>query len=103
MKGSGHNGANFHFALGQKVDAAGELPDGRKFADIRELKACLLKDPDQLARNLAQQLTIYATGAPIRFSDRPEIAKIVARNRSEGYGVRSLIHEIVQSDLFLNK
>ncbi|MDB6037040.1 MAG: hypothetical protein JWM99_881 [Verrucomicrobiales bacterium] len=103
VNGSGHNGTLFHFALGQNVDPAGELPDGRKFNDIRELKKLLLKDPDQLARNLAEQLTIYATGASIRFSDRPEIAKIVARNRSEGYGVRSLIHEIVQSDLFLNK
>jgi hypothetical protein len=103
VKGSGHNGTLFHFALGQIVDPTGELPDGRKFDDIRELKKLLLKDPDQLTRNLAQQLTIYATGAPIRFSDRPEIAKIVARNRSEGYGLRSLIHEIVQSDLFLNK
>jgi hypothetical protein len=103
VKGSGHNGTLFHFALGQKVDPAGELPDGRKFNDIRDLKALLLKNPDQLARNLASQLIIYATGAPIRFSDRPEIAKIVARNRTEGYGVRSLIHEIVQSDMFLNK
>lgn len=103
VKGSGHNGTLFHFALGQKVDSTGELPDGRKFSDIRELKELLLKDPDQLARNLARQLTIYATGAPIGFSDRTEIAKIVARNRSEGYGVRSLIHDIVQSDLFLNK
>ncbi len=103
VKGSGHNGINFHYGWGLSVDPSGELPDGRTFHDIRELKRLLLADPDLLARNLERQLTIYGTGAPIRFSDRPTLAKILAQNRAEGYGVRSLIHEIVESDMFLNK
>jgi hypothetical protein len=103
VKGSGHNGINFHYGWGLPVDSSGELPDGRKFKDVRELKELLLTDPDQLALNLAQQLTIYATGAPIRYSDRPAIAKILAENREQGYGIRSLIHEIVESEMFLNK
>jgi hypothetical protein len=103
VKGIGHNGNYFHFSLGPKVDSSGELPDGRKFDDVRQLKICLASDPDQLARNLAKQLTVYATGAAIRFSDRPALAKILAENRKANYGMRELIHEIVQSDLFLNK
>lgn len=103
VKGIGHNGNYFHFSLGPKVDSSGELPDGRSFADVRQLKECLLKDDEQLARNLAQQLTIYATGAPIHFADRPKIEKMLANTRQNGYGVRSLIHQLVQSDLFLNK
>jgi hypothetical protein len=103
VKGSGHNGINVHYGWGLKVDSSGELPDGRTFKDVRELKELLLTDPDLLARNLAQQLIIYATGGPIRFSDRPAIAKILVENRAKGYGVRSLVHEIVESDMFLNK
>jgi hypothetical protein len=103
LKGSGHNGIKVHYGWGLQVDSSGELPDGRTFQDVRDLKKLLLTDPDLLARNLAQQLTIYATGAPIRFSDRPAIAKILAQNRAEGYGVRSLIQEIVESDMFLKK
>jgi mono/diheme cytochrome c family protein len=103
VKGYGHNGIAFHYSLGPKVDPSGVLPDGEKFQDVRELKVCLLRDPEQLARNLVQQLTIYATGAPIRFSDRPQIAAILARSKPSGYGVRTMIDEIVQSDLFLNK
>jgi hypothetical protein len=103
VKGSGHNGINNHYGWGLRVDCAGELPDGRTFRDVRDLKQLLASDPDLLARNLARQLTIYATGAPIRFSDRPAIAKILAQNRAEGYGVRSLVHEIVGSDMFLSK
>jgi hypothetical protein len=103
VKGIGHNGLYYHFGRGPSIDASGELPDGRSFRDVRDLKLLLLKDDEQLARNLVQQLTIYATGAPMQFSDRPHIAKILARSRKEGYGVRTLIHEIVQSDMFLNK
>jgi hypothetical protein len=91
----------FHYAL--PVDATGELPDGRKFKDIREFKQLLLDNEKQLARNLARQLAIYATGAPIRFADRPQIEAILERASSSHYGLRSLIHELIQSDLFLKK
>src|SRR5947207_2688888 len=91
----------FHYAL--PVDAGGELPDGRRFRDVRELKQLLLADEKQLARNLAKQLTVYATGAPIRFADREPIEQILERARSSHYGVRSLIHELVASPLFLQK
>ncbi|HSH16295.1 MAG TPA: DUF1588 domain-containing protein, partial [Verrucomicrobiae bacterium] len=103
VKGIGHNGNNFHFSLGLPVDCGGELWDGRPFKDVRELKALLLTDERQIALNLVEQLTIYATGAPIRFSDRPVISKILADGAAEGYGVRTLVHELVQSDLFRNK
>jgi Protein of unknown function (DUF1592)/Protein of unknown function (DUF1588)/Protein of unknown function (DUF1587)/Protein of unknown function (DUF1585)/Protein of unknown function (DUF1595) len=91
----------FHYAL--PVDASGVLPDGRAFHDVRQLKELLLADEKQIARNLARQFAVYATGAPIHFADRIEIERILERASSSHYGVRSLIHELVQSDLFLNK
>ena len=103
VRGVGHNGLKFHYCLGPTVDPSGELPDGRAFQNVAELKQLLLQDDEQLARNLTRQLVIYATGAPIQFSDRAQIAKILARTRPASYGVRSIIHEIVQNDLFLNK
>lgn len=91
----------FHYAL--PVDASGQLPDGREFRDIREFKELLLANEKQLARNLVQQLTVYATGAPVRFADREQVEQILARASASRYGVRSLIHELIQSDLFRNK
>jgi hypothetical protein len=91
----------FHYAL--PVDASAELPDGRKFHDIRELKQILLANDKQIASNLAKQLSVYATGAPVRFSDREQIERILERASSSHYGVRSLILELVQSDLFTQK
>ncbi len=91
----------FHHAL--PVDATGEMPDGTAFTDIKEFKKILLRDEALLARNVASQLMVYATGAPVRFSDRPAIGKIVGHAQKSGYGFRTLIHEVVQSELFLNK
>jgi hypothetical protein len=102
-QGIAKSGQKFAFHYAMPVDASGELPDGRKFRDIREFKQLLLDNEEQLARNLAQQLIVYATGAPIRFSDRPAIGKILANSQAECYGVRTLVHEIVQSELFLEK
>ena len=52
------------------------------------------------ARNLLERLIVYATGAPVRFSDRSEVSDILDRTSSSGYRVRDLIHEVVQSELF---
>jgi len=54
-----------------------ERRTGRRFADIREFKPLLLKlkDEPQIARNFAEQLLGYATGAPLAFSNRAAVAK----------------------------
>ena len=101
--GIAKSGQKFAFHYSLPVDASGELPDGRKFHDVRELKQLLLDDEKQIARNLTKQLTVYATGAPVRFSDREQIEQVLQRASSSHWGVRSLIHEVVQSELFLNK
>lgn len=102
-KGIGMNGQAFTFHYGPSVDCAGTLADGRGFQDVRELKQILLREEKSLARNMASQLTTYATGAPISFSDRAAIEQILERSSASGWGLHSIIHSIVQSELFLNK
>ncbi len=101
--GFGKNGWPLAFRYALPVDASGQLPDGRTFKDIREFKRLLLADEPQIARNLARQLTVYATGAPIRFADRTAIERILEDARPRQYGVRSLVRLIVQSELFQTK
>jgi hypothetical protein len=101
--GIGHNGIRYRYAYGPDVDCSGTLPDGRPFADVAELKSLLVQEEELLARNLVQQLTTYATGAPMGFSDREAVAKILDKSKDSGYSVRTLIHQIVASPLFLNK
>jgi hypothetical protein len=101
--GFGKNGHAFAYHLALPVDPSGQLPGGGEFKNVRELKRLLLKDERQIARNLAQQLLVFATGSAVRFGDRAELEQILDRAEPSKYGLRQVIHEIVQSALFLNK
>ncbi len=90
-------------AQGQIVDASGQLPSGESFTNYLEFRRALLAEPEQLARALTQHLITYATGTGPQYSDRESIDQIVARSRNQAYGLRSLIHEVIQSPIFLNK
>ena len=86
------------------VDSAGAISTSRTFKDIREFKQLLLTHEERtVARNLVGQLATYGTGAPIGFSDRKQVEEILDRTRSSGYGVRDIVHGIVDSDLFRKK
>jgi hypothetical protein len=85
---------------GPDVVAADELAGGRKFADIDGFKKLVLQDPDQFARSLTEKLLVYGTGHGLEFSDRATVRKVVAEIQSKNYGFRTLIHIIVQSDIF---
>jgi mono/diheme cytochrome c family protein len=101
--GFGKNGQPFEFHPAQPVDASGELPGGGAFKDVREFKALLLRDERQIARALATQLLVYATGAPVRFGDREALEEILDRARPSDYGVRTIVREIALSGLFKRK
>jgi Protein of unknown function (DUF1592)/Protein of unknown function (DUF1588)/Protein of unknown function (DUF1585)/Protein of unknown function (DUF1587)/Protein of unknown function (DUF1595)/Planctomycete cytochrome C len=101
--GQGKNGWPFDFHYALPVESQGQLPDGRKFNNVQGFKRLMLQDEPQIARNLARHLVVYATGAPIRFSDRAAIEQIIEQTKAGEYGVRSLVQTIVDSDLFQNK
>ncbi|NBV20522.1 MAG: DUF1592 domain-containing protein [Proteobacteria bacterium] len=89
--------------LARPVEPAGETAAGQAFANIDDYKRLLLRDPDQLTRNLAQKLLTYATGADIQFADRAVVEPIVTDVRQQHHGFRALVHAVVQSPVFLSK
>lgn len=93
----------WEYKIGLPVDNSGQMPDGTEFQNFHEFRKLLLRDSDQIAKSLASHLTVYATGEEIEIADRATIRQIVEQTQSSGNGVRSLIHAIVQSDLFRNK
>jgi hypothetical protein len=101
--GFAKSGQPFQFQEGLPVDSSGQLATGESFGDILEFKKLLLSDERQLARNLVSQLATYATGAPVRFSDRQVVESILDQTQAEGYRTADLIHAIVQSPLFREK
>lgn len=100
--GIGKNGQKYAFHNALPIETYGEL-DGKKFKDIREFKKIVAADERQLARNIVGQLAVFATGAPVGFSDRPKVEAVLDQAKEGHYGVRDLVHGLVSSDLFLNK
>src|SRR5262249_35839042 len=97
------DGRRMRYLKGPAVDPADETPDGQRFGNIDEYKQLLLKDKDQLARALAGKLLTYATGGPPGSRDKAGVDAMVAKVRANNYGLRTLVHEIVQSELFQSK
>ncbi|HRX55644.1 MAG TPA: DUF1585 domain-containing protein, partial [Verrucomicrobiales bacterium] len=94
------DGRPANFRKGLKVDPADVLPDGRAFKNSDEFKQLLLEDQDQFAKALTTKLITYGTGAPPERADHAKIEAIVAKAKAKGFGFRTLIHEIVDSELF---
>ena len=88
------------FKLGPAVDPSGEWTDGRAFKDVREMQSQLAADRRALLKNLAEKFLVYATGREIAFRDGDEIRAIVTAIDKQGGGIRTLLHEVIQSPLF---
>lgn len=89
------------FKLGLPVDASGITPDGTSFDGFSEYQQILLKqEMDSIARNLVSQLVTFSTGATIEFSDRDAVDGIMRSSKEQDYSMRTMIHEVVNSDLF---
>lgn len=95
--------AAWQYGLGLPVDAGDVLPDGRKFATVEEFKQLLLADPEQIARCLTEKLVTYATGQPVTFGDHATVSRILADAKKSDYGLRTLVHAVVASELFQRK
>ncbi|QDU76780.1 hypothetical protein Pan97_38370 [Bremerella volcania] len=86
---------------GKPVDASSQLFNGETLSGMDGLKRFLLENrQDQFMQAMTSKLATFALGRPLRFEDRAEVDAITAQVRLEGDGLRTMIHTIVQSDLF---
>lgn len=85
------------------INAGFKMPNGKTFDGLKQFQALVLKDKKKLATNVAEKLMAYGTGGTIQFSDRDDIQKCVTNTKDSDYGFKSLIKEVVASDLFLSK
>lgn len=91
---------NVRYRRGPEVDPSGRMTDGTTFADIREYKKLLLKDESAMPRALTRLMLNYSLGRQLGFSDRAEVERIVTKISDSRFGLRSLLHAVVQSELF---
>ena len=85
------------------IDASGKLPDGTEFTGIDGLQTVMLAKQDLFLRCLAEKMYTYALGRELGYSDRNEIKAAVSYMKRNGLTLRSLIHHIVASKVFLTK
>lgn len=109
MKGIGEKRASLPnypgliVSRGADVEQGAATAQGVRFHDIDDYREVLLQDREQVARNLVQMLVTYATGAAPEFPDREVVEDILKQTASTNHGLRSLVHAVTQSRLFLEK
>ena len=95
-----HTFAWIRYRYGLPVDASGTTESGDRFDDIRSFKELLLENEETITRSVTKQLLTYALGRRLSFSDREDIESITKETLANGNGLRTLIQNIVLSDLF---
>jgi len=86
-----------------KVDASGELPDGRKFADAAAFKKLLLGDIDKFNAAFIEKLATFGTRRAMTIDDRAGLAAIAKQSKAADYRMPAIIEALVTSDLFLKR
>lgn len=79
------------------IDNSGTLPGGERFAGPVELKRVLLERKHEFARCLAEKMLTYALGRGLEPYDEPTVRAIVRSVENDGYGMATLVYEIVRS------
>ncbi|HEY0548071.1 MAG TPA: DUF1592 domain-containing protein, partial [Verrucomicrobiae bacterium] len=91
------------YRKGPPIDASGSLENQQSFQNIDEFKLLLRGRKERVARCVASKLLTYATGEGITFSDRAEIDRLVEASRKSDFGLRTLLHAVIDSECFRRK
>ncbi|MEO6752587.1 MAG: DUF1592 domain-containing protein [Chthoniobacteraceae bacterium] len=92
-----------HDETGGAIDAAGELPGGKRFASPRELKAIIAARKSDLARNVTEKLLAYALCRQLEGYDGIVVDHLMQAIARDGYHMQAIITEIVASYPFTHR
>ena len=86
------------------VDAQETLPDGTEIGGVDDLRDYLLGPRrEDFARTTVVKLLAYSLGRSLEFTDQPEVDRLTAGFLENDLKLRTLVREVVNSDLFLTK
>ncbi|EKK01437.1 protein containing planctomycete cytochrome C domain protein [Rhodopirellula baltica SH28] len=87
-----------------KVDATGKFPSGEEFTNFGDFKQKLLESRrEQFTRSLIEKLLAYSTGRHMERADQFEIDDILVRVQADGGGLRTMVTEVLTSNLFRSR
>lgn len=88
---------------GQAIDALGELPDGSRFSNPKELKAMIAKRLDDVSRNLVEKLLAYALCRKLEGYDEIVVDNLMQEIARDGYRMQTLVTAVVTSYPFTHR
>ena len=92
-----------NYKNGSPVDSSASFRDGTSFDNYFDFRKEIARRTPTVATGVANNLIAYATAEPVRFADRDLVKQIVESTMAKDGGIRSLLNEVVASDLFLKK
>ena len=90
------------YKLTGKVEVTSEYPGHGKFSTTEEFKRIVMKNKKKVTEHFLKNLITFATGSEIQFTDRYVVDSIL-KSSAKNDGIKSLIHQVVQSRLFRYK
>jgi hypothetical protein len=85
---------------GEAIDAAGVLPDGTPIDGPDDLRAALLRRPEQFVQTFVEGLLTYATGRAAEHYDMPTVRRIVRESAASDYRFSTIVEAVVRSEQF---
>jgi len=82
------------------IDASGVLPNGLAFNGPDEFKQTLARDLDRFAEAFVEQLATFALRRVMTIDDAEQIKAIALASKQDGYRLRTIIENLVLSELF---
>jgi hypothetical protein len=79
------------------VDSSGTLPGAKSFSSPAEMRALLTADLDEFSRCLIEKMLTYALGRGLQRYDNRTVDQINRNLAASGYGLQTLVHQIVGS------
>jgi mono/diheme cytochrome c family protein len=83
-----------------KIDTSGKLVDGTAVNGPSDLRAALLRHPEQFTQTFTEKLMTYALGRGVEYYDMPEVRKIVKDAGRNNYKFSSVVLGIVSAPAF---
>jgi hypothetical protein len=85
---------------GAAIDSSGVLPDGTPIKGPDDLRAALLRRPEQFAQTFTEGLLTYATGRKLEHYDMPTVRRIVHGAAASNYRFSDIVQAVVRSEQF---
>ncbi|WP_238388536.1 DUF1592 domain-containing protein [Roseimaritima ulvae] len=87
-----------------KIDPSGKFPSGESYDDFVSFKQVLLQERrDDFTRHLIEMLLTYTTGRHMERVDQYEIDDIYTRVEADDFGMRTMLVEVLTSQIFRSR